>query len=127
MLGVVIWSNASDNKAIIWCEDNGELAFFGRTAQTLPNEERLGKGDLIQFDLTEYQNMRLAQNPRIIAGHFCSELDEVIARAAELKGEIEVAAIEPGDVEPYSTDKSIIEFDKALMHPSAARRLRQAG
>ena len=27
MLGVVLWSDVSDRKAVIWCEDQGDLAY----------------------------------------------------------------------------------------------------
>ena len=31
MLGVVLWSDSSENNAVIWCEDHGDLAYFDGT------------------------------------------------------------------------------------------------
>ena len=28
MYGVVLWADASDTKAVIWCEDQGNLAYY---------------------------------------------------------------------------------------------------
>lgn len=107
MLGVVIWSAQAESKAIIWCEDHGELAFLGQCPQDSVSAERFDEGDLIQFDLTEYENLRLARNPRRIAQHYCSDLGDVIGKAQSVKTEIEAAkAPEP------ASQSALIEFDR---------------
>jgi hypothetical protein len=65
MFGVVLWSDEQENKAVIWCEDQGDLAFY-RQPET-DCGMALDAGDLVQFDLTVDQNFRLAQNPRLVA------------------------------------------------------------
>ena len=62
MFGVVLWSDQKDRKAVIWCEDHGDLAFCSESV----DEQGciLDTGDLIQFDVTVDRHMRLAQNPR---------------------------------------------------------------
>ncbi len=67
MYGVVLWSDTEDKKAVIWCEDHGDLAFYSGDEDQ--NLEYLGfdAGDLVQFDLTQARHMRLAQNPRLVA------------------------------------------------------------
>ncbi len=62
MFGVVLWSDQKDRKAVIWCEDHGDLAFCSETV----DEQGciLDTGDLIQFEVTVDRDMRLAQNPR---------------------------------------------------------------
>lgn len=65
MLGVVLWSNVDEQKAVIWCEDHGDLAFYNR-----PEDGRkvsLDAGDWVQFDLTTDRHLRLAHNPRLIS------------------------------------------------------------
>jgi hypothetical protein len=57
MLGVVIWTDADDSKAIIWCEDHGELAFLSQPAKVESGAEKLDQGDLIQFDFEEHRNL----------------------------------------------------------------------
>lgn len=85
MLGVVIWSADAESKAIIWCEDHGDLAFLGQSPHKAAEAERFDEGDLIQFDLTELDNLRLARNPRRIAQHHCSDLSSVISTVTQLK------------------------------------------
>lgn len=70
MIGVVLWADAHDRKAVIWCEDHGDLAYYtapeatAHEGQALDTEECLDAGDLITFDIRQERNCRLARNPR---------------------------------------------------------------
>ncbi|TKZ17987.1 hypothetical protein FAP39_13605 [Shimia litoralis] len=64
MLGVVLWSDSNDNKAVIWCEDHGDLAFFNGGTDTPLDFVDLDEGDLVRFDLSEGTQTRFAKNPR---------------------------------------------------------------
>jgi hypothetical protein len=66
MFGVVLWSDASAGKAVIWCEDQGELAYYTPTEDSLHEGPELDAGDLIQFDLSVQQNIRKARNPQLV-------------------------------------------------------------
>lgn len=35
MIGVIIWSDPIERKAIVWCEDQGDLAFLKPSAESL--------------------------------------------------------------------------------------------
>ena len=107
MLGVVIWSAEAESKAIIWCEDHGELAFFGQCQQETVSAERFKEGDLIQFDLAEFDNLRLARNPRRIAQHYCSDLSGVIGKAQAVK-----SAIETDKAPMPASQSALIKFDR---------------
>ncbi|MEM8730966.1 MAG: hypothetical protein AAGF79_13720 [Pseudomonadota bacterium] len=65
MFGVVLWSDQKDKKAVIWCEDHGDLAFCSQSVDT--KGDMLDTGDLIQFDVTLDRHMRLAQNLRKVS------------------------------------------------------------
>ena len=67
MYGVVLWSDASDNKAVIWCEDHGDLAYFGGGETSAFDGPCLDAGDLVHFQVTEGAPMRLAQNPQLVS------------------------------------------------------------
>ncbi|MWB77492.1 hypothetical protein GLS40_05595 [Pseudooceanicola sp. 216_PA32_1] len=67
MFGVVLWSDSADRKAVIWCEDHGDLAYFNAGDDTDLSMVALDAGDLVQFDLTEEAEMRRATNPRLVA------------------------------------------------------------
>ena len=70
MYGVVLWADDSDSKAVIWCEDHGNLAYYTAQEQGLHVGVSLDAGDLIQFDLREDRNFRRARNPeRVDAGY----------------------------------------------------------
>ena len=105
MLGVVIWTDAGDDKAIIWCEDHGDLAFIGQQSHAAANGERFDQGDLIQFDLAEHENVRLACNPRKIAHHYCSDLGAVIETAQTVEMDISASV--------NKADAQLIDFDSA--------------
>ncbi len=71
MSGVVLWANKNDGKAVIWCEDQGDLAYFtsGNLAD-LHSGWPLDAGDLVSFDLEETSNIRLAHRPELLnSGH----------------------------------------------------------
>ena len=84
MLGVVVWAAKSDSTAIVWCEDQGDLAFLEMQTHTAVAPERFNKGDLIQFDVTQHHDVRVAHNPRRIAQHYCVGLDDVVAKATAM-------------------------------------------
>lgn len=82
MNGIVLWSDAKDSKALIWCEDHGELAYyFQPEGDTGP---ALDAGDWVQFELTMERNLRLARNPRMMEeGAFTDLADRLTASASE--------------------------------------------
>ena len=67
MLGVVLWSDVSDRKAVVWCEDQGDLAFVNGKDQGFAHGDFFDAGDLIQFDMKMQDKTRLAFNPRLVA------------------------------------------------------------
>ncbi|MEO9649193.1 MAG: hypothetical protein ABJ360_10755 [Roseobacter sp.] len=66
MLGVVLWSDVSDRKAVIWCEDQGDLAYLKEGDSVLHSGDFFDAGDLVQFDMEMSQSMRVANNPRLV-------------------------------------------------------------
>ena len=65
MFGVVLWSDTIAQKAVIWCEDQGDLAFY-TPEDCIHDAPSLDAGDLIQFDIMIQQNMRRACNPQLL-------------------------------------------------------------
>ncbi len=83
MFGVVLWSDEEDHKAVIWCEDHGDLAFY-RSSSDTPNVA-MDAGDWVEFDLSMDRNMRFAHNPRLIAEGVFPELPESLERARPVR------------------------------------------
>lgn len=78
MYGVVLWSDNEERKAVIWCEDHGDLAFWSETEDSAMSGISLDAGDLIHFDICEGRDMRLASEPRLVSGGEYSGLAECL-------------------------------------------------
>ena len=73
MIGVILWSDSVAEKAVIWCEDHGDLAFLSRDAcATLP-DRFFDVGDMVEFDVFTENKIRKVQR--------ASRLDQNIGRA----------------------------------------------
>ncbi|KIC49015.1 hypothetical protein [Tateyamaria sp. ANG-S1] len=58
MIGVILWSDPATEKAVIWCEDHGDLAFLSRAdCRDLPNVF-FDVGDVVEFDVVAQKNVR---------------------------------------------------------------------
>lgn len=66
MLGVVLWSDATDRKAVIWCEDQGDLAYVNAPEPLFDDSAFFDAGDLVQFDMDVTQTTRYANNARLV-------------------------------------------------------------
>ena len=59
MYGVVLWSDARSNKAVFWCEDHGDLAYFqGDPATVNQTTSCFDAGDLVQFEVYHEAKLR---------------------------------------------------------------------
>lgn len=83
MLGVVLWSDASDRRAVIWCEDQGDLAYVKPSDDLLRSDDFFDAGDLVQFEMTVSHQTRVAHNPRLVIEKAGPELPDVLRNAAQ--------------------------------------------
>ncbi|QBF31464.1 hypothetical protein [Thalassococcus sp. S3] len=67
MLGVVLWSDPHEKKAVIWCEDHGDLAFYRGASDAKGTECILDAGDLVEFEMTTERHLRLAHDPQLVS------------------------------------------------------------
>lgn len=74
MRGVILWANAQDNKAVIWCEDHGNLAYYSQADHSGHLGNTIDAGDLIQFDVTDMANFRSASNLQRIVDDYAPDL-----------------------------------------------------
>ncbi|SPF80705.1 hypothetical protein [Pseudoprimorskyibacter insulae] len=90
MFGVVLWSDDTDKKAVIWCEDHGNLAYYTHNEASDGTGLSLDAGDLIQFDVSEVRHMRLARNLRLIGQEqfptLAQRLTGAVTASAALQG-----------------------------------------
>ncbi|MGR3454544.1 hypothetical protein [Pseudooceanicola sp.] len=67
MFGVVLWSDGRAHKAVIWCEDHGELAYFDAAEHPGAVDLDMEPGDLVRFEVTRCDRLRRVRNPRLVA------------------------------------------------------------
>lgn len=82
MLGVVLWSDQQDRKAVFWCEDHGDLAYYEAPEITSDPSGFFDAGDMVQFDVAVEQRLRRALNPRMVQESAFSGLPETLKRTA---------------------------------------------
>ena len=80
MLGVVLWSDAEERKAVIWCEDHGDLAYLNGTDNVLNGEGFFDAGDLVQFEMCLEDSTRCACNPRLVMEKAATALPKALRR-----------------------------------------------
>lgn len=102
MFGVVLWSDAKDRKAVIWCEDHGDLAYYVGADQSALDGVSLDAGDLIQFDMRQDAHLRLARNPQLVVEQeypdLASKLSAPVAPRTRARSSDHLAAKTPNVV-----------------------------
>ena len=83
MYGVVLWTDQRENRAVIWCEDHGDLAFYRGAAG---GDAAMSAGDLVEFDLRDAGDMRLADLPRLVTRRSHPTLSAELKKAATRTG-----------------------------------------
>ena len=78
MIGVVLWSDPREGKAVIWCEDHGELAFYRRGDGPACVSIGIDAGDLVSFDVETVRDLRFAHNPQVVECGFYRELPDTL-------------------------------------------------
>lgn len=110
MFGVVLWSDNAENKAVIWCEDHGDLAFYRNEGDDVV----LDAGDLVEFEVSTEAQFRYAHKPQRVEG------DSRPGLAAALEQEAPVR----DQAEAVQNTAQIIPFQAGSLHsgrgPAAA-------
>ncbi|WP_146343979.1 hypothetical protein [Falsiphaeobacter marinintestinus] len=79
MFGVVLWSDPQEQKAVIWCEDHGDLAFYRQPDDG--EQVTLDAGDWVQFEMTMDRQMRHVHNPRLVAEGLFPEIANALPQS----------------------------------------------
>ncbi len=82
MYGVVLWSDESEKKAVFWCEDHGDLAYFAGSDDCVAST--LDAGDLVEFDVVWKSKLRTALNPRIVQEKLDVDLPDKLLRQSDV-------------------------------------------
>ena len=89
MIGVVIWSSEASRKAVIWCEDQGPLAYLRGCDSLLDQVDWPVPGDLLRLECETIGNLRHARAVSVIAPKVCPQLpDALLGQIAERQREV---------------------------------------
>ena len=80
MIGVILWRDVDDGKAVIWCEDQGDLAYLDRLEDILDPVTSLAVGDVVRFDMSIERNMRLALNVTRLLDNWGATLGDALRK-----------------------------------------------
>jgi hypothetical protein len=70
MRGVIIWHCQNTRRAVVWCDDSGELAYANGGRAWLNPGQSVSIGDYVAFDLRPSVSARSCTNLRLIeSGH----------------------------------------------------------
>ncbi len=88
MIGIVLWSDPRAPKAVFWCEDHGDLAYYAPDPESAPEAGALVAGDMVQFDVAPRQAYREASNARLLRGRSCAALPRQLRHQAEAERDL---------------------------------------
>ena len=82
MIGLVIWCDSTENKAVFWCEDHGDLAYFTAESEGSIPELSFQPGDMVQFEMSCADKIRMAHNPELISRRTCNGIQDQLRKNA---------------------------------------------
>ncbi|MFI0394780.1 hypothetical protein [Paracoccus jiaweipingae] len=83
MIGVVVWSSEPRQKAVIWCEDQGALAYLQGTDVLQGQMCWPQPGDMLELETETRGALRCATTVRMYREQSCPELPEILMGAAD--------------------------------------------
>lgn len=84
MIGIVLWSDPADRKAVFWCEDQGDLAYFEDLDLADAAQDFFYAGDMVQFEVSSELRLRKAHDPKLLYEQTCSDLPDALRRNAAI-------------------------------------------
>ncbi|WP_120499810.1 hypothetical protein [Roseovarius sp. EL26] len=109
MFGVILWNDQISNRAVIWCEDHGDLAFLNSSVLQGHNVCKIEAGDLVQFDIADDGNMRLATNAQLVQPDAYPQLASSLKTVQDPKKAMEIETGQTGGAKviPFGTPRKL--------------------
>ncbi len=139
MIGVVVWADTARNKAVIWCEDQRDLAYYLPSAEAQAGTAP-GRGDLVEFDARYKGTLRIAENVTVVEANSRTGLGDALrggstwARRSNIHRGAQVTSLSipdrveqdrnaerPGDRPAARRDRDAKESAKILPFPELMR------
>lgn len=86
MIGVIVWSSAVKRKAVIWCEDQGPLAYLHGLDNVLGGDEWPATGAMVALESEVRNELRHAFNVRVLDESQMSELPGMLREVGGVGG-----------------------------------------
>ncbi|MEW9918662.1 hypothetical protein AB2B41_03550 [Marimonas sp. MJW-29] len=102
MIGVVLWSDAAEQKAVFWCEDHGDLAYYDASRDEGKGKSAFCAGDMVEFDLSLERQVRRAHNASLIRPKVCHGLQDHLRANAKRQRAKNAAQERGGEVIAFS-------------------------
>ncbi len=83
MIGIVLWRDVEDDKAVIWCEDQGDLAFMNSVTDENDRNVELDVGDIVRFDIECVRELRIAKKVTLLLDNWGSVLKDALLNLPE--------------------------------------------
>ena len=84
MIGLVLCCDPSERKAVLWCEDQGDLAFFAPGEDDGDLIESLEAGDMVEFDVTIVGAVRCARSVAVVRPNSHPDLPDALRKTARI-------------------------------------------
>lgn len=92
MIGVVVWSNAAREKAVIWCEDHAALAYLQGQENLTTSDIWPEPGDLLELDTEVVGNLRHARSVSMVAEQCRVDLPALLMQAQPEKTQLKLVS-----------------------------------
>lgn len=110
MYGVILWSDPQIKKAVIWCEDQTNLAYYEAPEQLKSAETCFfDAGDYVEFDISMDDNLCRASNAQIVV----SGSDPRLPVRLELVGHTDTDQILPRSRAARRARRGVTEVNNA--------------
>lgn len=106
MIGVVVWSSDSPEKAIIWCEDQANLAYLQGRANIVDAAQWPQPGDLVELETQMVGNLRHALNVSMLSEQSCPQLPRILAEVQPARRQPQLRVVAQQDVLSMSVSAS---------------------
>lgn len=95
MIGVVVWSNADREKAVIWCEDHAALAYLQGQENLLNASQWPQPGDLVELESEVVGPLRHARRVAMLSEQAHAHLPGLLRGAVPAEPHLRVVASNP--------------------------------
>ncbi|SMO32174.1 hypothetical protein [Paracoccus laeviglucosivorans] len=86
MIGVILWSSLAKEKAVIWCEDHGALAYLQGHGNLVPGNDWPEAGDLVELEFETIRELRHARSVSLVNNGNRSELPGLLRDMGRTSG-----------------------------------------